>query len=452
MPRATPPKPPSRPARAGIRTRLALFRRDIFRSQPERLYRAKMATLRTPLRSSFFLNTPALIAPVLDHRPEDFPKAALVGRTLRALLGRSVFVTNGPEWQAQRRIIDPAFASGRLRQSFPAMRDAGQAAVDRLRAGPVEMEFETAHLAADVIFRTLFSIPISHESAAAVFAGFRDYQRTQPILSLADIIGLPGWFPRRRNRVADRAAAKIRGVLTELIDARARDIAAGTAPDDLATKIMTTADPETGHRFSRAEMLDQVAIFFLAGHETSASALSWALVCLAADPEAQNAVVDEIASVLGDRAPEFSDIPRLRFTRDVFREVLRLYPPVPMMLRENRCPEVLRERRARAGSLMILSPWHLHRHETLWPRPDVFDPWRWQDQDQDSCPRDAFIPFSRGARVCTGAGFAMMEGVLLLAMLIRAFHFAPTDEDPVPVAHLTLRAENGIHLSLSPRG
>ena len=131
--------------------------------------------------------------------------------------------------------------------------------------------------------------------------------------------------------------------------------------------------------------------------------------------------------------------------------MLRLYPPVPTMVRENACPEVMRDRPVAPGAQIVLSPWHLHRHERIWPRPDDFDPDRWQTEENRACARDAFIPFSAGPRVCTGAGFAMVEGPLLLAQLAAAFRFAPGGADPVPVAHLTVRAQDGIRLQVSRR-
>jgi cytochrome P450 len=145
--------------------------------------------------------------------------------------------------------------------------------------------------------------------------------------------------------------------------------------------------------------------------------------------------------------PDFSELSKLKYTRDVFREVLRLYPPVPMMVRENRCPETMRERKVAPGAQMVLSPWHLHRHERIWPNPDAFDPDRWQREENRACARDAYLPFSAGPRVCTGAGFAMVEGPLLLAMLVRDWRFARIEgRDPVPVAHLTVRAKDGMWL------
>ncbi len=450
-----PPKPQPRADRVSLWRYVRLFRADILSAQPVRLYRAWMAEFRTPFFRSYLCNDPRLIDLVLKQRPADFPKSGRIREGLTPLLGNSVFVTNGAVWQRQRRIIDPAFEGGRLRDTFPAMWAAGQAAVARMPQGIVEVEEEMSHAAADVIFRTLFSIPIEHETAAQVFAEFRSYQRSQPLLNFAAFLPLPAWLPRFHRPATKRAALKIRDLITRLTMARAAEIAAGSAPDDLATKIMVTLDPVSGEGFDTTEMVDQVAIFFLAGHETSASALGWALLMLAMAPDVQARVAAE-AAVLGDApdfsVPDFAVMAKLRFTRDVFREVLRLYPPVPMMVRENTCPEVLRERAVAPGAQIVLSPWHLHRHERVWPRPDEFDPDRWQTEEGKACARDGFIPFSAGPRVCSGAGFAMVEGVLLLAMLARAFRFeAVAGREPVPVAHLTVRAKDGIWLRVTRR-
>ncbi|MFU8836211.1 cytochrome P450 [Roseovarius autotrophicus] len=451
-----PPKPPSRVARVSLWRYLHLFRDDILSAQPARLYRAWMAEFRTPFFRSYLCNDPALVDLVLKERPDDFPKSTRVSEGLRPLLGQSVFVTNGETWKRQRRIIDPAFEGGRLRDTFPAMVAAGEGAVARLGpladGAPVEIEAQTSHAAADVIFRTLFSLPIENETAARVFEEFKAHQRTQPVLNLAAFVPLPCWVPRFHRRATVATARRIRALIEDLTAARMASIAAGCAPDDLATKIMTTADPDTGERFTTPEMVDQVAIFFLAGHETSASALAWALYLLALFPDWQEKVAAEAAAVMGDRAPEFGDMGRLRVARDVFRETLRLYPPVPMMVREAACPERFRNREVSPGAQVVLSPWHLHRHERLWERPDDFDPARYGTENGRTCLRTAYMPFSAGPRVCTGAGFAMIEGPLLLAMLVRAWRFETVAERPaMPVAHLTVRGRNGIWLSISPR-
>jgi cytochrome P450 len=443
-----PPKPIPRPDKVSLWRYLRLFRADILSAQPARLYAAWMAAFKTPFFRSVLINDPALIEIVLKDRPDDFPKSNRIRQGLAPLLGNSVFVTNGDVWKRQRRIIDPAFEGGRLRDTFPAILAAGQDAVARLPQGDVEIEAQTSHLAADVIFRTLFSLPIADQAAHAVFTAFQAYQRTQPLLNFAAF--LP-WLPRLHRRETKQSAARIRALITDMTDARAKVIAAGDAPDDLATKIMTTLDPVTGQGFDTAEMVDQVAIFFLAGHETSASALAWGLYLLAMHPNTQDQVAAEGAT-LGQK-PSFADLSKLRLTRDVFRETLRLYPPVPMMVRQNVKSETFRARLIRKGAQSVISPWHLHRHTRFWDNPDGFDPARWQTDVGKHSARIAYIPFSSGPRVCTGAGFAMVEGVLLLALLVRAYRFDLIPDRPaMPVAHLTVRGRDGIWLRISQRG
>lgn len=447
-----PPKPKPRPDKVSLWRYIKLFRKDILSAQPQRLYRAWMAEFRTPFFRSYLINQPELVEAVLKKRSVDFPKSNRISEGLRPLLGNSVFLTNGETWKRQRRIIDPAFEGGRLKDTFSAMHAAGQAAVERLRpqAGEV-LEFEevTSHIAADVIFRTLFSVPIENEIAAKVFDKFRSYQRAQPILNVAAFVPLPKWLPRLHSRNTRKNAKDIRRLIAQLTAERSDLIARGQAPDDLATKIMTTHDPETGRAFDTREMVDQVAIFFLAGHETSASALAWTLYLMALYPEWQERLADE-ASALD--AASFAAMSRLKLSRDVFREALRLYPPVPMMVREATCPERFRDRDIAEGSQVVISPWHLHRQERIWDRPDEFDPTRWNTENGKSCQRIAYIPFSAGPRVCTGAGFAMIEGPLLLSMLLRNFRFELVKgRTPVPVAHLTVRSQDGIWLRLVER-
>lgn len=446
-----PPKPASRPDRVSLWRYGRLFRRDILSAQPARLYGAWMAEFKTLFFRSYLANDPTLIDTLLKDRPRDFPKSDRIGEGLRPILGNSVFLTNGEIWERQRRIIDPAFEGGRLRDSFGAIWSAAEAAAMRLnmRSGEeIEIEAEASHAAADVIFRTLFSMPIETEVAERTYHAFRRYQRSQPILNIAAFLPLPRWLPRGFKRQTRDSAAEIRALIHDMTVERQAQIDAGTAPEDLATKIMTTADPLTGARFDVDEMVDQVAIFFLAGHETSASSLAWALYLLALFPEWQERVAAEAA----DLKPEFSQLSRLRDTRDVFRETLRLYPPVPMMVRETTRPEVFRNRDIAPGAQMVISPWHVHRHTRLWDNPDGFDPARWQSEAGARSARTAYLPFSLGSRVCPGASFAMIEGVLMLAHILKQVRVELTGRPaPVPVAHLTVRADNGIWLRIVRR-
>ena len=436
-----PVKPKHRANRIGLLAYLRAFRRDILSAQPARLYHAWMAEFKTPLFRSVLINQPDLIKLVLKQRPKDFPKSDSIGEGLRPLLGESVYLKNGELWERQRRIIDPAFEGGRLRDVYPHMQAAADAMMGRLTMGRHEVEEIASYAAADIIFRTLFSMPIEASAAQDVFHEFRRYQRAQPLLNLGAFIPLPKWMPRFHKRDTLQSAHRIRALIGAMTQARANEIEADKAPDDLATKIMTTVDPETGDRFSWDEMVDQVAIFFLAGHETSASALAWALYLVAAFPEWQDKIAAEAKALDGG----FAGVAKLKATRSVFRETLRLYPPVPMMVRETVQCERFRDRDIPAKTSVVISPWHVQRQDRLWDNPDGFDPHRWESENGKACARYAFIPFSAGPRVCLGAGFAMIEGVMLLAHILRKYRVMLHDADtPVPVAHLTVRAKNGI--------
>ncbi|MDU8944860.1 cytochrome P450 [Ovoidimarina sediminis] len=442
-----PPKPASRAGRVPLWRYARAFRKDILSAQPERLYRAWMADFRTPFFRSVLVNQPELVDEVLKGRPQDFPKSDRVTHGLKPLLGKAVFVTNGETWARQRRLIDPAFAGGKVEDTFPSMLAAARALSMRLDVGTVDVEPLTSHATADVIFRTLFSIPIEDEMAADVYEAFRGYQRTQPVLSAAALVPMLRHIPAWRGRAR---AKRIRQLIARLVEGRRSAIASGQAPDDLATRILMACDPETGAGFSDPEMIDQVAIFFLAGHETSAAALAWALYLLAMHPGVQDRVAGEARRFAAD--PTLRTLRNLTLTRNVFRETLRLYPPVPMMVRQTTRKECFRDRELGRGTQVVLSPWHLHRQTRLWPDPDAFDPARWERDETREIAKAAYMPFSAGPRICPGAGFATIEAQVMLAVLLAAWKVSLSDgPPPVPVAHLTVRSADGIHINLSRR-
>ncbi len=442
-----PPKPQHRARRVNLWRYLRLFRQDLLSAQPEHLYRAKMAGFRTPFFRSYLLNQPELIDVVLKERPDDFPKSERIAEGLRPLLGQSVFLTNGDTWKRQRRIIDPAFAHGRLKDSFQSVCDAAVAASDQIEPAEADVEPLCSHAAADVIFRALFSIPIETPIADLIYQEFRRYQQSQPLLNFAAFIPLPRWMPRPHRGQTRQSAKRIREMILKLTMERRAQITAGQAPDDLCTKIMTFTDPESGKALTNDEMVDQVAIFLLAGHETSASALAWALYLVSLDTGAQEAIRRE-GNAFWDE-PHFSKLSLLKTTRSVFRETLRLYPPVPMMVRESTGPNKFRGRDIKPGSQLVISPWHLHRNDRYWSYPDTFDPARFDDPAQRKALQSAFLPFSTGPRVCPGAGFAMMEACLMLSRLVRDWKFEPVESaEPQPSAYLTVRSRNGIRLRM----
>lgn len=438
------PMPEHRQGRTSLWRYLRLFRKDILSAQPAHLYHALMAEFKTPFFSSYLLNDTSLVEYVLRDGGDVFPKSERQSSGLRALLGRSVFVTNGQEWRAQRRIIDPAFEVARLSMIVPHIEAATDGMVSRLRGNdaPINIEPLCSYAAADVIFRTLFSVPIEDHMAQSVYNAFQRYQSAQPLLNSGAFMGRRSWG---MGRAARRAARDIRSMIGQMVERRARDIKNGTAPDDLATRIMTTPDPHTGRCFSSQEMLDQVAIFFLAGHETSAAALGWALYLTTLDPEWQSEIAEEV------RALEQGAVPKSPKLTAHFRETLRLYPPVPMMVRTAQSEQEFRQRKISKGAQIVISPWHLHRHDRVWDAPHLFNPKRFLSQHSKEVQRKAFIPFSKGPRVCPGAYFAMTEGVIMLAGIVKTFEIEASGGAPIPMAHLTVRSRDGIHLKFTAR-
>lgn len=426
-----------------------MFRKDILSAQPLHLYRAQMAAFKTPFFRSFLLNDTALVHEVLRKRPMDFPKSARVNAGLSTLLGASVFVTNGELWERQRRVIDPAFAAARLDRVVPHMLAASEAMVARLAAhegAAFDIEPLCSLAAADVIFRTLFSIDIDDATAREIYDAFQAYQGAQPLLTARAFF--PRWPFRARASVRYHAG-RVRRLVTQLVEARLVAIEEGRAPDDLATALLTAKDPVTGAQFDRDEMVDQVAIFLLAGHETSAAALAWALWLVTYNPKWAARLYEE-ADELGQQSP--INWKKARRITAHFKETLRLYPPVPMMVREPVQDEEFRKRNVPKGAQLVISPWHLHRHEKLWKNPHGFNPRRWLSGADKHAQRHGYMPFSTGQRVCPGASFAMAEGVIFLAAILRRFKITGDDARvPAPQAFLTVRSKNGIDLSFEDR-
>lgn len=424
----------------------------------ERSYQMQMGEVHLPGLDLYMVNEPALVRTVMQEQATNFPKSPLLGEALEPLLGESIFTTNGEQWQRQRDMMDPAFAQARLNVAFPVMQAAVTDMLARLSALPdgaeYDLEVEMTHVTADIIFRTIFSVPMEGADARRIFEAFARFQALAPRLLLPSIYGLRWlvwpWDVWRSRR----AAAEIRGLLEQLIRPRYEAFRAG-APvqhSDILQSFMEARDKATGQPFDFGELVDQVAMLFLAGHETSASALTWAAHLLANAPDIQERMHAEVAHELDDRTPAWQDMKSLELTRNVFRETLRLFPPVGFMARQaaQGCP--MRGKTVQAGSTVVVAPWLIHRHRQLWSTPDEFNPDRYKDDASRESLRQAYLPFGMGPRVCLGAAFALQEATLILAGLIRRYRLsAVPGHEPQPVGRLTIRSANGVRLQLHRR-
>ncbi len=421
-------------------------------------YRMQMGEVRLPGLNLFMVNDPKLVSQLLDVQAGDFPKSPLLHQALLPLLGESIFTTNAHQWQQQRAMMNPAFAQARLDVAFPAMLNATRDMLGRLEKNPasyaLDLEEEMTHVTADIIFRTIFSVPIEEKNAREMFSAFAKFQALAPRLMLPSIFGMK-WLVWPWDRWQSiRAAKRIRTLLGHMISARTSRLAdrSFTPPKDILQSFIDAKDDASGAVFSTEALIDQVAMLFLAGHETSASALSWATYMLAHSPHIQDRMHQEICAAAKDREFQVGDMRDLPLTRNVFRETLRLYPPVGFFAREASQDCVMRDKVVKAGSNVVVSPWLIQRHRKLWKTPDFFNPDRFDEQQSRHSVRDAYLPFGIGPRVCLGAAFALQEATLILASLIRDYRLLPLpDHTPYPVGRLTIRSANGIRLQLVRR-
>lgn len=411
----------------------------------------------------FGARSPERIREVLVERASAFPKSRLMEAMLRDVTGYSIFVSNGTAWERHRRLMEPAFQQARIKDVFQLMRDAAAAVIERLDrltaatdAGApanVAIDAEMTHYAGDIIFRTIFSEPLTADDAQRIFTAFEAFQALAYAHGMIGSLGVPmSLMPGRRR--ARRCAQEIRSVLKGALDRRLDKVRHGepVPGNDILASLLTTTDPVTGTSFNDNELLDQIAMLFLAGHETSAAALGWALYLVANDPELQTRLQAEIDGVCEQRPLEFADLRDLTTTRNTFREAMRLYPPVAFLARDVERDDKLDETAIPAGSSVLVSLWLMHRHTGIWSRPHEFDPDRFSSGDDREAIRCAYLPFSTGPRVCVGAAFALQEATLVLAELFRRFRFNPVpDHVPQPVARLTLRSDNGIRLLVERR-
>jgi cytochrome P450 len=422
------------------------------------VYSMTLGQWRTFARRIYLVNDPDLVRRVLVDEAEDFPKDTVVADMLELLMGDSIFVSNGEVWKRQRRMMDPAFEGARIKLVFDLMRDAVDALIERLDANTgkpeTRIDVEMTHVTADIIFRTMFSRALAVEEAREIFDAFQKFQELAYASGINRTAGLPDWMSPGLRRKAAIDAARIRGVLDPIVKARYDAFHSGAKAKhkDILQSLVSVKDPQNGTHFDLRELNEQVAMLFLAGHETSASALSWALYLIAAHSGTQLALHEECTGVLGNRPPQFSDMRRLPLSRNVFNEALRLYPPVTFLPRTSAktCP--MSGKTIRAGSIVSVSPWTMQRHIRHWQDPHAFDPSRFGRPECAEAIRQAYFPFSKGPRVCLGASFALQEGTLILAMLSRRYRFELVPGfAPEPVGRLTLRSANGMRLKVVKR-
>ena len=431
----------------GIWQGLRAVRQNVLAIVPEAATRLPIVSGKTGKRWHMVMD-PELIGLILRDRLEQYPKSVVTKSLLRPAIGESLFVAEGADWRWQRRTAAPVFSHRNVTALGPIMSKAAGRAADRIGAanGPVNLLDEMITTTFDVIGEVTFSGKELIDRAA-IHTAIEDYLSQAARISLFDIMGAPDWVPRPDRAFALRTIRETRALADRAIDARRRDGPRSTP--DLLDLLMAGQDPDTGKRMTTAELRDNLLTFVVAGHETTALSLAWAMYLVAFDQDVQDRARTEAQSVLQGRTAEAADVPNLPFVRAILDEALRLYPPAGLVSRTAMAPDRLGATDIRPGDTVMIPIYALHRSHLLWDNPDGFAPDRFLNGKP--APRFAYLPFGDGPRICIGASFALQEAVLVLATLLNRFRFCPMPgRTPDPVMILTLRPEGGVWLTAEP--
>lgn len=397
------------------------------------------------------VNTPAGVRHVLTDNAANYEKGRLQRIVLGPLLADGLLLTEGDQWRRARKLLAPLFTPARMAALTARMAEVCAARVRSWALEPesrsLEVDSQMSTLTFEILSATLFSDDLQDDAAAfeAALNRFLDIgARIDPL----DVLGAPHWIPRIGRLMSGDSGAFFERRVASLVAARRATIAAGTpAPDDLLTALLSTRD-ETGG-LTDHEVAANILTFILAGHETTARALGWALHLLSRSPAVLERVKAE-ALLLDVSRPDWADA--LPWTRAVLDETMRLFPPAPTMARRALGPDVINGQAIDEGTAVVISPWILHRHARLWDDPEAFRPERFLPENRKSIDRYAYLPFSAGPRVCIGAAFAIQEAVIALATLLREAEIEPTSgPEPVPTHKVTLRPRKPMTLRIRRR-
>lgn len=428
------------------------FPKNPLRSVPRAAYEEDIFVLRSkfPKVTYVWITGPELVEEILIRNAADLQKSRVEKRVFAKSVGDSVLTADGSEWRWQRRILAPLFRHLEITSYVPEMSAAAARQVDVWRtAGPGirNIESDMSQAALRVIMATMLA-----DSDMSV--GRRIMEGTEAYLSKASweaayaILRLPEWLPHPGTWRMNNSSRQLRSIMADLIAARRRS---GANHDDLLGRLLAARDPQTDAPMDDKGLINNLSTLLLAGHETTAKALTWTLYLLARAPEWQRVVREEVENVTGGKPVAAGDIDRLAVTTRVLKESMRLYPPAPVIARLNSKSIDVRGEHLGPGSNIVFPVYAIHRHRKLWSDPDRFDPDRFLPENEKSLLRTQYMPFGAGPRICIGQSFASVEAVALLATFIQSAVFDwDGNHMPEPISRITLRPSGGMPLQVSP--
>ena len=430
-----PPRPNYPVEQPSLRQFLAAVRSNALLMWPDAAYERDVLVNRPLGRTQMLLNAPDAIHHVLVANPENYRRSPASIRLLRPIAGDGLLLSQGDTWRHQRRTIAPAMAPRMIPMLARHMAEVATETVTSLRPR-TEQRLDLLAImqstALEIAGRSMFSLEMQTFGPAmrAMLGEFGVSLGRPRLLDMVLPASVPTWRDLQRRRFQRRWMA----LVDRVIDSRLAS-APAEAPRDLLDLLRQARDPETGAAFSRAQLRDQVSTMIVAGHETTAVTLFWALYLLAHAPEAQARIAEECRGLDLEADNAGASLAGLAYTRAVVSETLRLYPPAFTLARVANAADRAGAIDIPRGAVLLIAPWVLHRHRRLWRDPDAFDPTRFLP-DAPAPPRFAYLPFGAGPRVCVGAQFALTEAILVLASLVRAFRVALDGEQavmPTPV-------------------
>jgi cytochrome P450 len=426
-------------------------RRNVLEIIPAIAYRQPIVSGRMGGARWHMVQDPAALRRIYLENVGNYPKSGVMLRMLRPAVGDSLFTSEGASWRWQRRSVAPVFAQRNVVALAPVMTATAERATQRLREAGTHAEMVGEMLTAT--FDVICDVALSgreHFDAGVYGAAITRYFETAGKASILDFLRVPSWIPRPGELLGLGAVHTMHEMVASAIAARRKE-ATGKS-DDLLDFMLQAKDPDTGRVMTPDDVLHNMQFFIVAGHETTALALAWALQLLALQPDVQEQAGEQARRVLGENAATAELLDAMPLIRQILEESMRLYPPVGMLAREVLQTDELCGRQIHANDVVFLPLYALHRHELLWDEPNAFRPERFSAEAAKVRDRYTYLPFGAGPRVCVGANFAMMQAQIILATLLARFRFAPGPKPlPTPTMAMTVRPDTGVTLAITAR-
>jgi cytochrome P450 len=408
----------------------------------------EVVRIRFVLWPTYLLFHPDHVRHVLQEKHTNYGKDLYTYNMLRPVVGNGLITNDGSSWLRQRRLVQPAFHRQRLGSLAGVVTEQTLAMLERWRSvdvSPLDVSAEMGNLALQIAALALFGVDLSAE-AGQIGDVVKDVNEL-----LTDYVHspLPPLFvPTRRNLRLRAARRRLHSFVLEII---ARRRAEEADPGDVLSLLLRARDEETGEGMDDEQLRDEVVTLLIAGHETTASALTWAWYLLGRHPEAERRLREELEAALRGSLPGMEQLPRLSYTRMVLEETMRLYPPAWSFGRKALVDDDIGGFHIPAGSIVWVSPYVTHRHPAFWQRPEEFDPERFTPEKSASRPRFAYFPFAGGPRMCVGRDFAMLVSTLVLATVAQRYRLDLVPGHRVePEALLTLSVRGGLRMVARP--